>query len=161
MLNAHLFFLKKKRFVRSSQKSYETCFMKFHPKFIHYMTIDHVWNKAQCIFNYPHFDPSIFCASIISALLYIDYTFLCESKDFKVAREQSFMLFSLYVKKLLSNDESSTWNGILVIFISSNNVRPRWKFNQSHTVSLYLVSLLFTQLLTSSANMLFCTMLSS
>ena len=62
------------------------------------MTIDHVWNKAQCIFNYPHFDPSIFCASIISALLYIDYTFLCESKDFKVAERTEFYALFIMLK---------------------------------------------------------------
>jgi len=56
-------------FKRFSQKSYETCFMKFHLNKFIWRSI--VWpaNEAQCIFNYPHFDPSTFHASIASTLL--------------------------------------------------------------------------------------------
>jgi len=63
------------------------------------MTIDHVWNKAQCIFNYPHFDPSIFCASIISALLYIDIYISVWKQRFQSSRENRVLCSFHYMLK--------------------------------------------------------------
>lgn len=89
------------------------------------------------VFSIIHILVHLYSARVLFQRYYINYTFLRESKDFKVTERTEFILFSLYVKKLLSNDESPTWNGILVIFVSSNDVRPRWKFQpESHCLTL-------------------------
>lgn len=126
----------------SSQKSCETCFMKFHSNKFIWRSI--VWpaNKTRCIFNYPQFGPFIFHARITSPLLL--YRFYVKARISKWLRTE-FMFFPLYVKKLLSNGESPTWNGMLVIFVSSNDVRPRWKFQpESHYLSFSLFPSLCT-----------------
>lgn len=145
------------------KKSYETCFMKFHTNSISlYDNRSFDQRIKHNIFSSIHILIRLHSAWVLLRYYcYIDYTFLCESKEFQSSREQ-FMLFPLYDKKLLSNGESPTWNGMLRY---TRHLRVlQWRTSTleistggRRTISLSLFSLLFAQLLTSSADTLFCT----
>lgn len=96
--------------------------------------------------------PRKYYFAVIVMLLYVSMW----KQGFQSGWEQSLCSSHYMLKSYFRTARVSAWNGMLVIFVSSNDIRPRWKF-QAEVVALSLFSLLFTQLLTSSTNTLFRT----